>query len=181
MRIQEFPGRPVHVRVAGDHVVVVFEQIPWPLRVDNVSIAIQAFSSNDWAFFQNLWWQKHQHLKEPSAKLARLIPHMVNSELYSPSRVISLGCFLGTYGPWDLDQMEKDFQKLSILPCQNDWSKEGMGTVHVEGEPASPGWPGSMWQRALENQQTVNELSSSDLSHHIPSLENHSVRSSYRQ
>ena len=150
MQRHQLPGQPIHIRVAGDHVMVMFERIPWQLRCEDVASAISAFSNNDWPYFHKLWWDRHQHLNQASDKLALLVPHLSPNELFSANRIISLGSFLGFYGSWDLVEMEQDYQRLALMPYLNEWPAEGMGTVHVDGQAPSAAWPGHLWQHAIQ-------------------------------
>jgi len=145
------PGQPIHIRVAGDHVLVTFEHIPWQLRCDDVAGAIHAFSDNDWPYFKNLWWSRHDHLNQPSKKLALLIPHLSSDEFYSANRIISLGSFLGFYGSWDLAEMEHDFQRLALLPTLNAWPNENAQKVNVNDGASTKAWLGSQWLPAIEH------------------------------
>lgn len=149
MHHDQLPGRPIHVRVAGDHVLVMFDLVPWQFRLDDVAGAVSAFSSNDWTYFQKAWWRHHDHLLNGSAKLALLVSHILPDDLFSANRLVSLGSFLGLYGTWDLEEMEQDYQRLALMPILQSWPSEGMGELMLEGDKARPAWPGHMWRAAI--------------------------------
>jgi hypothetical protein len=156
MHHDQLPGRPIHVRVAGNHVLVMFDQIPWQFRLDDVAGAVGAFSNNDWTYFQTAWWHHHTHLLSGSAKLALLVSHILPDDLFSANRLISLGSFLGLYGTWDLEEMEQDYQRLALMPTLQGWPAEGIGELVLEGDKASPAWPGHMWRAAITQMNIEN-------------------------
>lgn len=146
--IQEnLPGQPIHMRVAGDHLIILFDRIPWQFRIDDVAEGIQAFSSDDTSYFHNLWWEHHRHLLNGSDKLSLLASHISSEELFSPKRIISLGSFLGYYGPWDLVEMEHDYQRLTLTSILLGWPVSGM--IAEEGEEPTPAWSGHQWAQAI--------------------------------
>jgi len=163
---QHLPGHPIHIRVAGDHVMVMFDRIPWQFRCEDVPAAVTAFSENNTAYFQDLWWERHQDLLKPSPKLALLVPHISPDELFSANRIISLGSFLGFYGSWDLLEMEQDFQRLSLLPRVCRWLEAGHGMVHLDGQEPAAAWPGHLWRAAIERAAGSEGLESGYLAEH---------------
>ena len=156
---QELPGQPVHIRIAGDHVMVMFDLVPWKFRCDDLNGAVSAFANNDWRFFQREWWARHQYLSKKSEKLALLSSHLSDCDLFNANRIIALGSFLGFYGLWDMAQMDQDAHRLALMPIILGWPQEGFGHVDMDGQSPAIAWPGEMWRSALESGSGVSGLS----------------------
>lgn len=148
MLYTELPGRPIYIKLAADHVSVTFEKVPVPLLISQVDEALEAFNSANWAFLQDLWWDRYEYLKETPGNIGQLCEHLDEHTNYNADSLLQLGEVLGIYGLYDLITQERDWMRLSVLPALMNWDLRG-ATPSTDLGPKSAAWSGRQWKQAI--------------------------------